>query len=73
MSQSFKKTAATYWRLLSYVRPYWKVLTVGIIAGMLVGGSLFVTLMLLPKMVGAVDPGASAAVVRTAPEGPALL
>ena len=48
-------TAATYWRLLSYVKPYWKVLTIGILAGLLVGSSLFVTLMLLPKMVGAVD------------------
>ncbi len=49
-------TAATYWRLLGYVKPYWKVLTVGIIAGLLVGSSLFVTLMLLPQMVGAVEP-----------------
>lgn len=57
MSRSFKSTAVTYWRLLSYVRPYWKILLVGIVAGMLVGGSLFVTLMLLPKMVGAVEPG----------------
>ena len=59
MSRSYKSTAATYWRLLSYARPYWKVLAVGIIAGMLVGGSLFVTLMMLPKMVGAVDPGSA--------------
>lgn len=49
-------TAAVYGRLLSYVKPYWKVLTIGIIAGLLVGSSLFVTLMLLPKMVGAVEP-----------------
>lgn len=49
-------TAATYGRLLLYVKPYWKVLTVGIIAGLLVGSSLFVTLMLLPQMVGAVEP-----------------
>ena len=52
----YLSTAATYWRLLTYVRPYWKILTVGIIAGLLVGSSLFVTLMLLPKMVGAVEP-----------------
>ncbi|MBO5791498.1 MAG: ABC transporter ATP-binding protein [Lentisphaeria bacterium] len=52
-------TAATYGRLLLYVKPYWKVLTVGIIAGLLVGSSLFVTLMLLPKMVGAVEPASA--------------
>ena len=54
-------TAATYGRLLLYVKPYWKVLTIGIIAGLLVGSSLFVTLMLLPKMVGAVEPAAMTA------------
>ena len=54
-------TAAAYMRLLSYVKPYWKVLAVGLIAGVLVGSSLFVTLMLLPKMVGAVEPQRSVA------------
>ena len=44
----------TYWRLLSYVRPYWKCLTIGIVAGMLVGSSLFVTLLMIPQMVGVV-------------------
>ena len=47
----------TYWRLLSYVRPYWKCLTIGIVAGMLVGSSLFVTLLMIPQMVGVVDVG----------------
>ena len=56
MSHSIRSTAVTYWRLLKYTRPYWKVLTIGILAGMLVGGSLFVTLMLIPKMVSTVDP-----------------
>ena len=56
MSHSFRSSAATYARLLSYVKPYWKVLAVGIAAGILVGGSLFVTLLVLPKMVGAVEP-----------------
>ncbi len=56
MSHSVRSSAATYGRLLSYVKPYWKVLAVGIAAGILVGGSLFVTLLVLPKMVGAVEP-----------------
>ena len=56
MSHSRRSSAATYARLLSYVKPYWKVLAVGIAAGILVGGSLFVTLLVLPKMVGAVEP-----------------
>lgn len=73
MSRSYKSTAATYWRLLSYVKPYWKVLAVGIIAGMLVGGSLFVTLMLLPKMVGAVDPGSAVTVSAERSQGSSAL
>ena len=44
-----------YWRLLSYVRPYWKRLTVGIVAGMLVGGSVFVSLLTIPQMIGVVE------------------
>ena len=48
--------AQSYFRLLKYARPYWFRLTVGIVAGMLVGGSLFVSLMLIPQLVGVVDP-----------------
>ena len=69
MSQKKYSTAGVYLRLLSYVKPYWKVLAVGIIAGMLVGGSLFVTLMLIPKMVGAVDPGNVVAVQQNVSSG----
>lgn len=47
-------------RLLGYARPYWKCLTVGIIAGLLVGGSLFVSISMIPRLVGVVDPGNSA-------------
>jgi subfamily B ATP-binding cassette protein MsbA len=45
----------SYWRILKFVRPYWLRLTVGIVAGLLVGGSLFGGLMLLPEMVMIVD------------------
>jgi hypothetical protein len=44
-----------YWRLLGYVRPYWTRLAIGIIAGMLVGGSVFVSLLTIPQMIGVVD------------------
>ena len=44
-----------YFRLLAYVKPYWFRLSIGICAGLVVGGSLFVTLMMLPQMVGAVS------------------
>ena len=64
MSHAERSTAASYRRLLAYVKPYWKVLAVGIAAGILVGGSLFVTLLVLPKLVGAVEP---ANVVAVAP------
>ena len=42
------------WRLLKYTRRYWLRLTIGVISGMLVGGSLFVTLMMIPQVVGVV-------------------
>ena len=51
--------AQSYLRLIAYARPYWKRLTIGILAGMLVGGSLFFGLMLIPRLVGAVDSGKS--------------
>ena len=37
MSHSDRSSAATYGRLLAYVRPYWKILAAGIAAGILVG------------------------------------
>jgi len=49
--------AQSYFRVLACAKPYWKRLTVGILAGMMVGGSLFVTLMLIPKLVGVADAG----------------
>ncbi len=45
-----------YFRLLHYTRPYWLRLSIGIISGLLVGGSLFFALMMIPQMVGVVDP-----------------
>ena len=47
-------------RLLGYARPYWKCLTVGIVAGLLVGGSLFVSISMIPRLVGVIDPDNSA-------------
>lgn len=43
-------------RLLGYAKPYWKCLTVGIVAGLLVGGSLFVSISMIPRLVGVLDP-----------------
>ena len=47
----------SYLRLLKFTKPYWKRLTFGILCGMLVGGSLFVALLLVPQLVGLVDTG----------------
>ena len=47
----------SYLRLLKFTRPYWKRLTFGILCGMLVGGSLFFALLLVPQLVGLVDTG----------------
>ena len=49
--------AQSYLRLLKYTVPYWKRLTFGILCGMLVGGSLFFALLLVPQLVGLVDSG----------------
>ena len=46
-------------RLLGYSKKYWKCLTVGIVAGLLVGGSLFVSISMIPRLVGVVDSGQS--------------
>ena len=43
-------------RLLGYALPYWKCLTLGIVAGLLVGGSLFVSIAMVPRLVGVIDP-----------------
>ncbi|MDD5598687.1 MAG: ABC transporter ATP-binding protein, partial [Victivallaceae bacterium] len=48
-------TSQSYFRLLSYTKPYWFRLTVGIIAGFLVGGSLFGSLMIVPELLNAVE------------------
>ena len=47
----------SYLRLLKFTKPYWKRLTFGILCGMLVGGSLFFALLLVPQLVGLVDTG----------------
>ena len=62
--------SVSYWRILRLVRPYWLRLTIGIVAGLLVGGSLFGGLMLLPEMVMIVDQdtGQSAKHRKTAEE-----
>ena len=51
--------AQSYLRLLKFTAPYWKRLTFGILCGMLVGGSLFFALLLLPQLVGLVDSGSN--------------
>ena len=47
----------SYLRLLKFAAPYWKRLTFGIICGMMVGGSLFMALLILPQLVGMMDSG----------------
>lgn len=48
----------SYFRLLKYARNYWGRLTVGIIAGLVVGGSLLGSLLILPQLISAVVPAA---------------
>ena len=62
--------SVSYWRILRFVRPYWLRMVVGIVAGLLVGGSLFGGLMLIPEMVMIVDQdtGQTAKLQKTAQE-----
>ena len=55
----------SYLRLIRYARPYWKRLTIGILAGMLVGSSIFVGLMMIPRLVGVVVDSGSVGKART--------
>ena len=45
-----------YFRLLKYTFKYWKRLTIGLIAGFMVGDSLLAGLLLLPDMVESINP-----------------
>ena len=45
----------SYLRLLSYTKPYWFRMTIGVLAGLLVGGSLFASVMLIPELLNAVE------------------
>ena len=51
--QVFKRQS--YLRLLSYTKPYWFRMTLGVVAGLLVGGSLFASIMLIPELLNAVE------------------
>ena len=52
-----KVTAQSYLRLLRYTVPYRKRLILGILCGILVGSSLYASLLLIPQLVGLVDTG----------------
>ena len=61
--------AVSYLRLLKYVKPYKARLIIGIAAGLIVGGSLFGSLMMVPKMMMIVDqdaPSKNAKILETA-------
>ena len=49
------QTLAIYKRLYPFIKPYRTRLTIGIICGLIVGGSLFSSLLLLPDMLLIVD------------------
>lgn len=61
-----------YFRLLGYTRKYWKRLTVGLIAGFMVGGSLLAGLLLLPDMVESINPEQGNAIKISAGAGRVL-
>jgi len=46
----------SYWRLIKYTKRYWKRLTIGLLAGFLVGGSLLAGLLAVPQLLESVNP-----------------
>ncbi|MBQ7404388.1 MAG: ABC transporter ATP-binding protein [Lentisphaeria bacterium] len=61
---------STYWRLLKYAKPYKFRLIVGILAGFLIGGSLFGSFMMLPSLFSGIEfsSDASAKIEKEAAE-----
>ncbi len=55
MDKNQEAKVQTYWRLLSYAKPYKFRLAVGILAGFIVGGSLFGSLMLIPSLMTGIE------------------
>ena len=55
MDKNQEAKVQTYWRLLKYVKPYWFRMTMGILAGFVVGGSLFGSLMLVPSLMSGIE------------------
>ena len=51
--KEFKRVS--YWRLLKYAKPYWKRLAIGIFFGLVIGGSLFSSFLIIPKLLMVVD------------------
>jgi ATP-binding cassette, subfamily B, bacterial MsbA len=51
--KEFKRQS--YFRLLSYTKPYWFRMTLGVLAGLLVGGAMFASLMLIPELLNVVE------------------
>ena len=55
MKKTPEVKAQTYLRLLSYAKPYKVRLIIGIVAGFVVGGSLFGSLMLIPSLMTGIE------------------
>ncbi|MBO5959441.1 MAG: hypothetical protein J6Q65_04910, partial [Lentisphaeria bacterium] len=62
--KEFKRVS--YWRLIKYTKPYWKRLAVGIFFGLVIGGSLFSSFLIIPKLLMVVEPASQdSAVIAT--------
>ena len=72
-----QSVTSLYSRLFRYARPYWFRLTVGIVAGILVAGSLYALLRISPKIFSPFEQGATEQVSEepgdALPEGSAEL
>ncbi len=60
--KTYKKQS--YFRLLSYAKPYKMRIAIGVIAGLMVAGSLFSAFMFLPNVLALIDSNANSQVIE---------
>ena len=70
-SEHFK--LAQYRRLLKYSFKYWKRLLIGLISGLMLGGSLLTGLLMLPDMVEAINPSQNGGTIKISAEASRVL
>lgn len=62
--ETVEQKQVSYWRLLKYTKPYKFRLAIGILSGLLIGGSLFGSFMMLPSLFSGIEFSTSEAEIK---------